>query len=206
MAKIDTNQIKGYAEMSLEDKLKALEAFEYNDNASELEKQKAAVSKANSEAAEWKRKHNALLSEDEQKKQKQEEDIAAMQKELDELRRDKTVSQFTAKFIAQGYDEKLAAETAKAMADGNTDKVFANQQTFLEAYAKQVKASARHAQARCGRRGEWCRLFQESCRSAERRQFCGGGVLYPPDESGQQHTVKENELKWQILLLPASEC
>lgn len=40
MAKIDTNQIKGYAEMSLEDKLKALEAFEYNDNASELEKQK----------------------------------------------------------------------------------------------------------------------------------------------------------------------
>lgn len=142
MAKIDTNQIKGYAEMSLEDKLKALEAFEYNDNASELEKQKAAVSKANSEAAEWKRKHNALLSEDEQKKQKQEDDIAAMQKELDELRRDKTVSQFTAKFIAQGYDEKLAAETAKAMADGNTDKVFANQQTFLEAYAKQVKASA----------------------------------------------------------------
>ena len=65
-----------------------------------------------------------------------------MQKELDELRRDKTVSQFTAKFIAQGYDEKLAADTAKAMADGDTDKVFANQQTFLEAYAKQVKASA----------------------------------------------------------------
>lgn len=142
MAKIDTNQIEGYADMSLEDKLKALEAFEYNDNASELEKQKAAVSKANSEAAEWKRKHNALLSEDEQKKQKQEEDIAAMQKELNELRRDKTVSQYTAKFIAQGYDEKLAADTAKAMADGNTDKVFANQQVFLETYAKQVKASA----------------------------------------------------------------
>ena len=71
MAKIDTSRIAGYADMSLEDKLKALEAFEYNDNASELEKQKAAVSKANSEAAEWKRKHNALLSEDEQKKQQQ---------------------------------------------------------------------------------------------------------------------------------------
>lgn len=142
MAKIDTSRIAGYADMSLEDKLKALEAFEYNDNASELEKQKAAVSKANSEAAEWKRKHNALLSEDEQKKQQQAEDIAAMQKELNELRRDKTVSQYTAKFIAQGYDEKLAADTAKAMADGNTDKVFANQQVFLETYAKQVKASA----------------------------------------------------------------
>lgn len=57
MAKIDTSKITGYAEMSAEDKLKALEAFEYEDNAAELEKQKAAVSKANSEAAEWKRKH-----------------------------------------------------------------------------------------------------------------------------------------------------
>ena len=142
MAKIDTSKIKGYAEMSLDDKVKALEAFEYEDNAAELEKQKAAVSKANSEAAAWKKKHNELLSEDERQKQQQAEDIAAMQKELDELRRDKTVSQFTAKFIAQGYDEKLAADTAKAMADGDTDKVFANQQTFLEAYAKQVKASA----------------------------------------------------------------
>lgn len=142
MAKIDTSKIKGYAEMSLDDKLKALEAFEYEDNAAELEKQKAAVSKANSEAAAWKKKHNELLSEDERQKQQQAEDIAAMQKELDELRRDKTVSQFTAKFIAQGYDEKLAADTAKAMADGDTDKVFANQQTFLEAYAKQVKSSA----------------------------------------------------------------
>lgn len=142
MAKIDTSRIAGYADMSLEDKLKALEAFEYEDNAAELEKQKAAVSKANSEAAAWKKKHNELLSEDERQKQQQAEDIAAMQKELDELRRDKTVSQFTAKFIAQGYDEKLAADTAKAMADGDTDKVFANQQTFLEAYAKQVKSTA----------------------------------------------------------------
>ena len=48
MAKIDTSKITGYAEMSAEDKLKALEAFEYEDNAAELEKQKAAVSKANS--------------------------------------------------------------------------------------------------------------------------------------------------------------
>ena len=40
MAKIDTSRIAGYADMSLEDKLKALEAFEYNDNASELESRK----------------------------------------------------------------------------------------------------------------------------------------------------------------------
>ena len=92
MAKIDTSKITGYAEMSAEDKLKALEAFEYEDNAAELEKQKAAVSKANSEAAEWKRKHNALLGEDEKKKQEQEEKFTNMEKELSELREAKRVS------------------------------------------------------------------------------------------------------------------
>lgn len=140
MAKIDTSKIAGYAEMSAEDKLKALEAFEYEDNAAELEKQKNALSKANSEAAEWKRKHNALLSEDEQKKQEQADNLAKMQKELDELRKGKTVSEYKAKFIAQGYDEALAEETAQAMADGDTAKVFANQGKFLEDYAKRVKA------------------------------------------------------------------
>ena len=127
MAKIDTSKITGYAEMSAEDKLKALEAFEYEDNAAELEKQKAAVSKANSEAAEW---------------QEQEEKFANMEKELSELREAKRVSEFKAKFIAQGYDEALAEDTAKAMADGDSAKVFANQQKFLDEYTKQVKADA----------------------------------------------------------------
>ena len=63
-----------------------------------------------------------------------------MQKELDELRKGKTVSEYKAKFIAQGYDEALAEETAQAMADGDTAKVFANQGKFLEDYAKKVKA------------------------------------------------------------------
>ena len=40
MAKIDTSKIPGYAEMSAEDKLKALEAFEYDDNAAEVERLK----------------------------------------------------------------------------------------------------------------------------------------------------------------------
>ena len=142
MAKIDTSKIEGYADMSAEDKLKALEAFEYEDNAAELERQKNALSKANSEAAEWKRKHNALLSEDEKKKQEDADKLAQMEKELSELRKGKTVSEYKAKFIAQGYDEALAEDTAKAMADGDSAKVFANQSKFLEDYAKKVKADA----------------------------------------------------------------
>lgn len=140
MAKIDTSSIPGYDEMTAEDKLKALEAFEYDDHADELERQKNAVSKANSEAAAWKKKHNALLDEDEKKKQEQADNLANMQRELDELRKDKTVSEYKSKFLAQGYDEALAADSARAMVEGEIDTVFANMSKYLEIYRKKVKA------------------------------------------------------------------
>lgn len=142
MAKIDITKIKGYAEMSAEDKLKALEAFEFDDNTSELERSKNAVSKANSEAAEWKKKYQAQLSAEEQKKQEDTDKLTQMEQELADLRKSKTVSEYKAKFVAQGYDEALADETAKAFADGDSAKVFANQTKFLDDYAKKVKADA----------------------------------------------------------------
>ena len=142
MPKIDTSKIEGYAEMTPEQKLAALEGYEYEDHSEELERQKAAVSKANGEAAEWKRKHTALLSEEEKKKQEDADKLASMEEELAELRKGKVVSDYKAKFVAQGYSEELADETAKALADGDMTKVFANQQKFLADYAKGVKAEA----------------------------------------------------------------
>lgn len=140
--KIDTSKIAGYAEMSAEDKLKALEAFEYEDNSSEMERLRNAVSKANSEAASWKKKHNEHLSEEERQKQEQADRISDMEKELAELRKSKTISEYTAKLIGQGYDDALAADTAVAMVEGDTAKVFANQDKFLADYAKKARADA----------------------------------------------------------------
>lgn len=137
--KIDTGAIEGYAEMTDAQKLAALEGFEYEDNSAELERMKNAVSKANSEAAEWKKKHNALLSEDEQKKQANEESFKKMQEELESLRKDKTISEYTAKYISLGYDKELAADTAKAMADGDMAKVFANGEKHAQALEKKIK-------------------------------------------------------------------
>ena len=139
MAKI-FDRIDGYAEMSVEDKLKALEAMELEDNSSEIERLKNAVSKANSESAEWKRKHNALLSAEEQQKQEQAESLAAMQQELEMLRKEKTVAKYTADYVKLGFDEKLAEETAKALADGDMVKVFANQNKANEALVKKTIA------------------------------------------------------------------
>ena len=142
MAKIDTKLITGYEQMTLEQKVAALEAYNHPDPDYSGYVKKDLYDKAASDAASWKKKHNELLTEDERKKQEDADALANMKKELDELRKDKTTSEFKAKLIAQGYDEALASDTAQAMADGDTDKVFANQGKFLEDYAKKVKADA----------------------------------------------------------------
>lgn len=142
MAKIDTTRIEGYDKMTPEQKIAALEAFNTPDPDYTGWVKKDLYDKAASDAASWKKKHNELLSDDEKKKQEQEDKFASMEKELSELREAKRVSEFKAKFIAQGYDEVLAEDTAKAMADGDSAKVFANQQKFLDEFAKQVKADA----------------------------------------------------------------
>lgn len=140
MAKIDTSKIEGYAGMTAEQKLAALEAYDHPDPDYTGYVKKEALDRATSEAAEWKRKHNALLTEDEKKKQEDADALAAITKERDELKKEKTVSDYKAQYLAQGYPDKLASETAQALADGDTAKVFANQQKFLEEYAKTVRA------------------------------------------------------------------
>jgi hypothetical protein len=142
MAKIDTSKIEGYANMTAEQKLAALEAYDHPDPDLTGFVEKSKLDKATAEAAEWKRKHNALLSDEDKRKQEEAESRAAMEQELADLRKEKTVAQYKAQYLAQGYSDKLATETAQALADGDTAKVFANQQKFLDEYAKTVKADA----------------------------------------------------------------
>lgn len=141
---IDVSTIPGYAEMSAEEKVTALEAYTFEppksvDNA-EVDKLKQAVSKANSEAAEWKRKHNALLSDDEKKRQESQEAFEKMEQELTALRKEKVVAEHKAKFLSLGYEETLAVETASALAEGDLNKVFANMAAFQETHDKTVLA------------------------------------------------------------------
>jgi hypothetical protein len=142
MAKIDTSKIENYANMSAEEKLAALEAFEYEADNTDAERLKAAVSKANSEAAELKRQLKARMTEDEQKEAERAAKEAEKDALLESLKKDKAVSESKARFLGLGYDEKLATETAKALADGDMDKVFANQQIHIENVKKAERASA----------------------------------------------------------------
>jgi hypothetical protein len=141
--KIDVTKIENYSTMTAEEKLAALETYEYDaiDN-SEVDKLRNAVSKANSEAAEWKKKYNSKLSEEEKKEAERAAKEAEIQAELETLRRETAVSRYKADFIGLGYDEKLAEDTAKALADGDMAKVFANQKAHQDALAKAAKAAA----------------------------------------------------------------
>lgn len=127
--------------MTLEEIEQALADIELpSDSSSEVEKLKAALSKSNSEAADFKKQLRAKMSEDEATKQKEAEEREKLQSDYDALLRKVTVSENKAKLLALGYDETLASETAEAMAKGEMDKVFVNQKKHLEAVEKKVRA------------------------------------------------------------------
>ena len=148
--KIDTTKIAGYEEMSAEDKLKALEGFEFDDpkpaTTDEAEKLRAALTKANGEAAEWKRQYREKLSEQERAEAERAEREKAVEEELRGLRRDKSVSGFVAQCLSLGYSKELAQRAAEAMADNNAAEILACQQEFLEAKKKEYEATALNKQ------------------------------------------------------------
>ena len=140
MAKIDISTIEGFADMSPEEQVKALTEYEMPEPDYTGYVKKDQFDKTASEAAKYKKQLKEQMSADDQKAQEHEELVEQMKQELDELRKEKTVSQYKAQYLAQGYDEKLAEDTAQALASGDMDKVFANSQKFLEGYQKTVKA------------------------------------------------------------------
>ena len=141
--KIDVAQITDYDSLSLEEKVAALENFEYDDHSEAVEslgKYKDATDKATKEAAEYKKQLKALQDQQKTGNSKADETIAMLKKQVDELTRQNTISSYTAQFVALGYEAELAKATAIATADGDVAAVFENQQKFLEQHDKQIKS------------------------------------------------------------------
>ena len=150
MAKIDTAAIEGYAEMSAEDKLKALEEYEFETPApkdsEEVTKLKNALSKANSDAAEWKRQFREKQTEAERAEAERKEHEAAVEDELRTLRRDKSVSGYVAQYLALGYTQELALKAAEATADNDAATIMSCQQEYIAAKTKELEAAALNKQ------------------------------------------------------------
>ena len=158
--KIDVSTIPGYETMSAEEKLAALEAYEIpeNEDAAAKEKRfKDLISKANSEAAAYKKQlHERMSAEEKAQAERDEaarkaaEEQAEKDRKYEELLKETTIAKLAAKYTALGWTQEMAEETAKAQYDGDTDKVFANMRSFADAREKEILANAAKNQPKPG--------------------------------------------------------
>lgn len=140
MAKIDTTKIEGYEGMTPEQKIAALLGHEIDDFAAENERLKNSVSKANSEAANYKKKYNELLDDDEKAKLARDEEHQKLLDRVAEMEKKETISKHKASYLAMGYSEELANKAANALVEGKMDEVFAVQKEHLTAHDTALKA------------------------------------------------------------------
>lgn len=129
--------IENYENMTPEEKLAALEAY---DPEKDGFVSKATFDKASSEVASYKKQLREKQSDEEAKAQKEAEERAAIIAELDALKKEKVVNTYTTAYLGLGYDEKTAKATAEALAKGDMDTVFANQKTHNENREKALRA------------------------------------------------------------------
>lgn len=140
MAKIDISRIEGYSDMTAEEKLAALEAFEIPDPDYTGYVKKDVFDKASSELAGYKKQLREKMTEEEAAKAKAAEDMEIVMRELESLRTEKAVSEFTAQFLAIGYEEELAKSTATALQKGDMSVMFKNHAKFVADREKALKA------------------------------------------------------------------
>lgn len=133
---------KAYKEGMTEDEISAALETVGQGNEAEVNRLKAALSKANSEAADYKKQLRTKQTDDEAAAAAQKEEHDRLVQENADLKRSMALSERKAKLLAMGYDESLADETATAMVDGDMDKVMANQSKYLEVQKKNIQADA----------------------------------------------------------------
>lgn len=140
MAKIDISTIEGYEAMTVEQKLAALEGLEIPEPDYSGYVKKELFDKASSEIAGYKKQIFEKMTAEEAAKAEADEKMAAIQAELEQLRQDKVVQEYTAQFLSIGYDKELASETAVALQRGDMNTVFLNQTKFATIREKALKA------------------------------------------------------------------
>jgi chromosome segregation ATPase len=121
---------------ALEAKIKALEA--------ENGKLRQANTNASADASSWKKKYQETLSEENRKKEEQNEQTAAMQKELENLRAERNIAKYTGTLVAPdiGMDSDTAKNVAEALNAGELEKVFDGIRKFITSHDKALRENA----------------------------------------------------------------
>lgn len=143
MAKIDTTKITGYETMTPEEKLAALTDYEFEiPKPVDEQKYKDIISKANSEAAEYKRQLREKQTEQERQEAERLESEKQMKAELEGYKTRDRISNYQTKLIESGYDVETAKTMAQTLPDGIADGFFEAQKQFLATQRKNAEVAA----------------------------------------------------------------
>lgn len=148
MANIDTSIIEGFDTMTAEQKVDALLSLEIPDKIdisryvekSVLDKKLSELAKANDIIKENVSAEAQKKLEQERVQAENDAKYAELESKYNALIKKSTIAEYKGKFLAQGYDDKLAQSTAEALANGDMDKVFANSELFKTALEKKIKS------------------------------------------------------------------
>ena len=140
---MDTSKIEGYAEMTAEQKLAALEAYEPEipTESPEVEKLKRTISKINSEAADYKKQLRERQTEAERAEAEANEQRKKMEEQIKVLTEEKQLSQYKSAYISMGYSTELAGKKAEAVLRGDMDAVFAIEKEFNQKQKEALEAA-----------------------------------------------------------------
>ncbi len=119
---------------SLKEMIRKLEA--------ENGKLRQANTNASADASKWKKQYQEKLSDEERKKAEQEEQTTAIKLELEALRAERNVANHKAQLLSIGFEDAQAEETAKALNDGDTEKIFDGLRKFVASHDKALRENA----------------------------------------------------------------
>ena len=140
--------------MTSDEIIEALKNVEIpKDQSAEIQKLKDRISEVNSEAADWKNKYKATLDDATRKAQEAEEKAKKDAELLESLKKEKAIAGYKASYLAMGYEEKLAEDTANALYEGNNEKLFENQRKHQESVEKKAREDALRGSGRPGGSG-----------------------------------------------------
>ena len=157
----------GYHEGMTEEEIStALESAQVGAG-NEITNLRQALSRANSEAADYKKQLRSRQTAEEAAAAEQKSLMEQMAQENKDLKRSIAISEKTTQLLGIGYGAELASATALAMIDGDLDTVIKNQSTFLEAQkqnilAERMKNTPRPASGSEGGAGHYQKLIDEA--------------------------------------------
>lgn len=131
-----------YKEDMTLDEVSAFLEKQHEDSNKTVKKYKDMLSKANSEAADYKRKLKAKMSDQEVAEQERNQELEALRNRCAELEKSQRLADETNRFLELGYPKELAVQSASALVEGNSQALFEVQAKFIDAVKKSAVETA----------------------------------------------------------------